>query len=60
MSEFAVRIEELNEELTTAQIDRDQAVDEGDAERVHELDMDIERITADIKRFEMLVEKGAA
>lgn len=59
MSAHEVRIDELNEELTTAQIDRDAAIDEGDTERVHDLDLEIERITADIKRFEMLIEKAA-
>lgn len=53
------RIDELNEEITSLQIDRDTSVDEGDIERVREIDMEIEALTAYLKRLEMLVKKGA-
>ena len=58
MNEYAARIDRLNKKLTEAQSDRDTALNDGDAERVHEMDLDIERITADLKRFEMLAEKA--
>lgn len=59
MARHDARIQSLNEELNTAQIERDAAIDDGDANRVHELDLEIERITEDLSRFEMLAEKAA-
>jgi archaellum component FlaC len=52
------RLDELNEELTNLEIERDACVDVGDTERVHEIDMELETIKADIRRLEMELEKS--
>lgn len=52
------RLDELNEELTNLEIERDACVDVGDTERVHEIDLEMETIKADIRRLEMEIEKA--
>lgn len=60
MSGTQHRIDELNEEIHEKQIERDMAVDENDPDRVNELDLEIEALNDDLKRFEMIMEKAAS
>lgn len=53
-------LNELNHEISELAAERDQAVDDGDRERVEEIDQEIERLREEVARAEMEIEKGAA
>lgn len=54
------RLNELNHEISELAAERDQAVDDGDRERVEEIDQELERLREEVARVEMEIEKGAA
>lgn len=54
------RLNELNHEISELAAERDQAVDDGDRDRVEEIDQELERLREEVARVEMEIEKGAA
>lgn len=52
------RIAELNTEIGDKEMERDLAIDDDDPGRVEDLEMEIEALNADLRNFEMQLEKS--